>query len=216
MTQTRIWIVVLVVAALLILVAVVGIGEGPPQSPLEGRAERAMAERDGRGVSAPFGWLGGAGLTAAILAFAAQEFRVWRSQGRELKGLLRMMRREVITDTRNAAELARPNTLIDPSKLSEEFSSLHEESGGEAPPLWNTKFWEENGVNLARLLPEDDFAALEDYYNALLVWNRRLIRMKDPEHKKSVKPEDFENHFRQIAAEGSRVEKVLKKYGVDS
>jgi hypothetical protein len=36
MTQTRIWVVVLVVAALLVLVAVVGIGEGPPQSHEDG------------------------------------------------------------------------------------------------------------------------------------------------------------------------------------
>jgi hypothetical protein len=163
-----------------------------------------------------FEWLAGAGLTAAIFAFAAQEFRVWRGRRRELKGLLRMMRSEVVPDIRNAAELARPDTRIEnPSALSELFSSLHDESGGEAAPLWSTKFWEDNGVNLARLLPEDDFADLEDYYDALMFLKRRRLRMKDPEYAKLVRPEDIQDDFRRIADAGAGVEKVLKKHGVD-
>jgi len=47
-TQARIWAVVLVVAALFVLAAVVGTGNGP-NSLLEEKAEGAPALRDGRG-----------------------------------------------------------------------------------------------------------------------------------------------------------------------
>src|SRR5215211_5649205 len=59
MTQPRSGVVVLIIAALLVLVAVAGIGEGPNR-PLVGKAESATALRDGRGVTAATATLYGA------------------------------------------------------------------------------------------------------------------------------------------------------------
>jgi hypothetical protein len=49
--QTRLWVVAVVVAVLLILIAIAGIGR-EPNTPLEQRAERGTTQRDGRAHSA--------------------------------------------------------------------------------------------------------------------------------------------------------------------
>jgi hypothetical protein len=62
MTQTRLWVAGLIIAALLVVVAVAGIGEGPNRALVE-KAESATAPRgDGRGVTAPTATLLAGGL----------------------------------------------------------------------------------------------------------------------------------------------------------
>jgi hypothetical protein len=50
--QDRTWVVVLVVAVLLVLIAIAGIGR-EPNAPLDHKAERGTTQRDARAVSAP-------------------------------------------------------------------------------------------------------------------------------------------------------------------
>src|SRR5215217_4726539 len=50
--QDRTWVVVLVVAGLVVLIAIAGIGR-EPNAPLDHKAERGTTQRDARAVSAP-------------------------------------------------------------------------------------------------------------------------------------------------------------------
>ena len=73
--QARIVVSALVVVALLVMIAVAGIGRGP-NAPLEGKAERDTALRDGRSVSAPTATLlaGGLALLGVVLGLFGDRY----------------------------------------------------------------------------------------------------------------------------------------------
>ena len=62
--QDRTWVVGLVVAVLLVLIAIAGIGR-EPKTPLEQRADPGTTQRDARAVSAPTATLIAAGVAVS-------------------------------------------------------------------------------------------------------------------------------------------------------
>jgi hypothetical protein len=109
MTQKgRTVVVVLVIAVLLALIAIAGIGR-EPKTPLGQRADRGTTQKDVR-YSEPGLWMLWSGVAGGVVVYVLTTVTGWmvriRQRGRELRGLSRVLRPEMKRNSKTIGILA--------------------------------------------------------------------------------------------------------------
>jgi hypothetical protein len=189
--QDRTWLVVLVVAVLLVLIALAGIGR-EPNAPLGQRADRGTTQRDVGGL-VPELWLSGVAGGVVVFALTTVTSGVVRTRQRrrELRGLSRVLRPEMERNSKKIGILAGPGGFSRHTYLSE-------------PPTRAT--WLDTRVRLSELMQEDDFAILAKFYAALELLETAVVTPDAPL--------EFEIRMRldEAAEHGDSAMQVVERY----